>query len=223
MQPVRIINFHGIGEPERALEPGEAPYWIGVDRFRAILDRIVAHPDRGMLAITFDDSNLSDLVIAAPELERRSLSAEFFVLTGRIGMPGSLSASDIRELLRRGMRIGSHGVDHRAWSDASEAELDHELTASRAALEAICERPVRSAAIPFGRYNARVLRGLRKAGYCVAYTSDGGTAGASAFLRPRTSVRSDMGWPSLEAILAGDLPFARRLRRMAAMSVKRIA
>lgn len=217
----RVLNFHGIGAPGRALEPGEADYWISVDRFRDVLDRIARHPDRDRLFITFDDGNISDLAIAAPELERLGLVAEFFVLADRIGKPGSLGVSDILALLSAGMRIGSHGVAHRDWAGLSASELDDELNASRAMLEEVCGEPVRSAAIPFGRYNAAVLAALRKAGYAAAYSSDGGTMDSSAFLRPRTSIRQDTDDPALEAILSGRLSARRRLRRTAAMAVKK--
>ena len=113
---LRVLNFHGIGAPGRTPEPGEADYWIGVDRFHGVLDRIATHANHEQLAITFDDGNISDLVIAAPGLQQRGLKAEFFVLTGRIGKPGSLGAEDIRELMRAGMRIGSHGVAHKDWA-----------------------------------------------------------------------------------------------------------
>lgn len=216
----RILIFHGVGEPGRALEPGEARYWLGVDRFRAALDRIAAHPDRQRLSITFDDGNDSDLLIAAPELQRRGLEAEFFVLSGRIGQAGSLDASQIQDLMQMGMRIGSHGVAHSDWSSLSTHELRDELATSKEALEAICGVPVRSAAIPFGRYNAAVLRALREAGYAVAYSSDGGSATAAAFLHPRTSLRRDTTDSILENILSGTMPPWKRLRRFAGMAAR---
>ena len=55
---MQIINFHGVGRPERVLEPGEGPFWLGPEQFRLLLDRIAGHADRGNLAITFDDSNI---------------------------------------------------------------------------------------------------------------------------------------------------------------------
>jgi peptidoglycan/xylan/chitin deacetylase (PgdA/CDA1 family) len=216
----RIVIFHGVGEPGRVLEPGESRYWLGVDRFRAALDRIAAHPDRQRLSITFDDGNDSDLLIAAPELLRRGLQAEFFVLSGRTGQAGSLDAGQIRELMQMGMRIGSHGVAHSDWSRLSTPELQRELATSKEALEAICGVPVSSAAIPFGRYNAAVLRALKGAGYAVAYSSDGGSAAPAAFLHPRTSLRRDTTDSILENILSGTMPPWKRLRRFAGMTVR---
>lgn len=217
---LRVLNFHGIGTPERVLEAGEADYWIGVDRFCSVLDRIVDHPDRERLFITFDDGNVSDLTIAAPELQRRGLIASFFVVTQRIGKPGSLGETDIRTLMDSGMRIGSHGVGHRDWANLSASELDDELSGSKATLENICGEPVRFAAIPFGRYNAAVLAALRKTGYVAAYSSDGGCMDAAAFVRPRTSIRRQMTDPELERILSGQMHPLRRLRRTIGMSMK---
>jgi peptidoglycan/xylan/chitin deacetylase (PgdA/CDA1 family) len=218
---LRVLNFHGIGVPGRTLEPGEADYWIGADRFRDALDRVASHPDRERLSVTFDDGNISDLLIATPELQRRGLTAAFFVLTGRIGKPGSLGADDIRALISAGMRVGSHGAAHSDWASLSAKELGDEVTLSKAVLEGICGEPVRSAAIPFGRYNAAVLAALRKAGYTAAYSSDGGSMKPSAFLRPRTSIRRDTTDVALEGILSGRASAWKRLRRTAAMSIKK--
>lgn len=216
----RILNFHGIGTPQRELEPGEADYWLSTERFCAILDRIAAHPDRARLSITFDDSNQSDLLIAAPELLKRDLQAEFFVLTGRIGEAGSLDAAQIRDLMQMGMGIGSHGVAHRDWSGLPAGDLRQELDGSKARLEEICSGPIRTAAIPFGRYNATVLRALRSAGYRAAYSSDGGIARPSAFLNPRSSLRRDTTDQALEALMSGHMSPWRRLRRFAGMTAR---
>jgi peptidoglycan/xylan/chitin deacetylase (PgdA/CDA1 family) len=218
---LRVLNFHGIGTPERTLEPGEAAYWIGVDRFCEILDRIAGSPDRERIAITFDDGNTSDVTVAVPELRRRSLSAEFFVLTGRIGSAGSLDRDDIEGLIGMGMRVGSHGVAHRDWTTLSAKELSDEVISSKAVLESICRAPVRSAAIPFGRYNATILAALKTSGYAVAYSSDGGNMDRSAFLRPRTSIRRDTSEAALEQMLSGTMPTWRRLRRTAAIAIKK--
>jgi peptidoglycan/xylan/chitin deacetylase (PgdA/CDA1 family) len=223
MSDRRILTFHGIGTPERELEPGEAPFWITFEHFTAILDRVAAHAERDKLEITFDDGNASDIEIAKPELLRRGLSATFFVLAGRIGQRGSLTRGDIVTLAAAGMRIGSHGIAHRDWTALTTAELQFELARSKRALEDICQRPIDTAAIPFGRYNAAVLRGLRAAGYQVACSSDRGRARPDAFLRPRTSVRSDTAEGALNQILAGRLTSFRSLRRHAAMALKRFS
>ncbi|MDI7860732.1 polysaccharide deacetylase family protein [Rhizobiaceae bacterium n13] len=216
----RILNFHGIGTPRRALEPGEADFWLREERFLLILDKIANHPDRDRLSITFDDGNTSDLSIAAPALLDRGLRAEFFVLTGRIGETGSLDSDDIRALMQMGMSIGSHGVAHRDWSTLPTIDLQYELTASKATLEEICKITIGSAAIPFGRYNAAVLKALRSAGYSTAYSSDGGSAEPLTYLRPRSSLRHSTTDDALENVVSGRMPPLKRLRRFAGMSAR---
>lgn len=216
-----ILTFHGIGEPARPLEPGEQPYWISPQQYRSILDRIARHPDPGAIGITFDDGNLSDIEIAAPELVRRGLSAQFFVLAGRIGEPGSLSVADIRALKQSGMSIGSHGMDHVDWSRLGRGELERELRDSRYILEDITAAAVMAAAIPFGRYNAAVLKALRAAGYSEAYSSDGGSTASGRFPQSRTSVTASMTPATIADLLDGNENFTCRLRRKFSMIVKR--
>lgn len=219
-QQIGII-FHGIGKPGRTLDASEAPYWISEDRFVAVLDRLMARPDRHRFRLSFDDGNVSDHDTALPHLLARGLSADFFVLTGRIGQAGSLSEPQIRALRDAGMGIGSHGVGHVRWSDLAADALARELKDSRRSLEAVTGDKVDTAGIPFGAYNARVLKGLRDAGYKTAYSSDRGLMTQDGFLRPRTSVRSDMDDAELSNILAGRMPTGQRLRRAIGMARRR--
>lgn len=217
---MQIINFHGIGLPKRNLEAGEARFWIGESRFRAIIDRIAERADADAISITFDDGNISDLAIAVSELQSRQLNARFFVLAGRVGQAGSLGRTDIRDLVAAGMKIGSHGINHLDWTSLSPGELSEELRSSKAIIEDIAGVPVSEAAIPFGRYNAAVLGALRSAGYLTAFSSDGGSAQQGAFLMPRTSVASDMSDGAIDDILSGRMPMAKRLRRWAGIIAK---
>ncbi len=217
---MRIVNFHGIGAAQRVLERGEARYWLDEGRFRDMLDRIAAHAERGLLRLTFDDGNISDLAIAAPEVKGRGMRATFFVLAGRIGQPSSLSGADIRELLAMGMEIGNHGFDHVDWTSLSPRRLEQQLRCSRAAIEDVAGAAVRVAAMPFGRYNAAVIRALSAAGYAEVYSSDGGSAAPAAFVKPRKTVVADMSDMEVDAMLAGRLPWPRRARRWVSMTVK---
>ncbi|WP_425082419.1 polysaccharide deacetylase family protein [Ruegeria arenilitoris] len=221
MTPTIGINFHGIGDPKRNLEPGEAPYWITHAQFENVLDRIAASPDPTAYVITFDDGNQSDHDIALPALVARGLTARYFVLTGRIGHPGSLNTKHIRALQEAGMTIGSHGIAHVAWPTLADDALTRELCDSRSQLEDICNQPVTEAGIPFGRYDARVMRALRAAHYTAVWSSDGGRMKQDAFLRPRTSLRGDMSEAMIDSVLAGQMSLRRRLRRTLGMMRRR--
>lgn len=207
------LIFHGIGAPHRVLEPGEAPYWLTEAQFLAILDRIAADPDPGRFRISFDDGNVSDHDIALPALRARGLRADFFVLTGRLDQPGSLSRAQVLALQAQGMMIGSHGIGHRRLPDLSDALLAQELSQSRAALEDLCGRPVTGIGIPFGAYDRRVLSAIRRAGYLAAWSSDRGPMRPGDFPGPRTSFTGAMDQAAVTAILAGGMPLGQRLRR----------
>jgi peptidoglycan/xylan/chitin deacetylase (PgdA/CDA1 family) len=212
------ITFHGIGEPDRPLEPGEAEVWVTRSRFVSLLD---VAADRANLRVTFDDGNASDIEEALPALRERGIRATFFVVAGRLGEPGFLDASGVRELAAAGMEIGCHGMRHRRWRGLEEPALHEELVQAKARLEEIVERPVTEAACPFGAYDRTVLRALRRAGYCHVYTSDRGTARPADFLQARNSVGCREEPHLIERIEALESPAHRALRRRAKLAVKR--
>lgn len=215
----RAINltFHGIGEPERPLDAGEADAWVSRERFLSLLDAVAGRDD---VRITFDDGNASDIEHALPALTERGLTATFLVVAGRLEQPRFLDASDVRELAAAGMGIGCHGMRHRPWRGLGERALHEELTQSKAMLEEVVERPVTEAACPFGAYDRRVLRTLRSAGYRRVYTSDRGTCSPGDFVQTRNSVRPTDEADLLRRIEALESPPHRAVRR-AKLAVKR--
>jgi peptidoglycan/xylan/chitin deacetylase (PgdA/CDA1 family) len=218
-----VLNFHGLGRPGRPLEPGEARYWVAAEMLIETLTLAVRHKDRVQTTFTFDDGNLSDIDIAAPALAQHGLHATFFVLADRIGMPGSLGPAEMRALVKAGHCIGSHGAAHVDWKIADAATLAHEVgQTTRAAIADAAGHPVTAAAIPFGRYNAAVLKALAQHGYDRAYSSDGGGWRAGQFPISRTSPRTDMTMADIESILLGHESARARLRRVLARTVKRL-
>lgn len=212
------VCFHGVGEPKRELEPGEAVYWVGTGQFLRILDEVAQWP---AVRLSFDDSNASDIEIALPALQQRGLVADFFVIAGRLDTPGSLGEAEVVELDRAGMTIGSHGMHHVSWRGMSGAICEAELGAARDRLAAVVGKPVRTAACPRGQYDRRALQALRRHGYRRVFTSDRRPAREDRWLQPRYSVRSHDTVETMRAeVLASPGP-ARRLRGSAVGLVKR--
>lgn len=212
------VTFHGIGDPERRLDPREQVVWVSREHFLSLLDCITGRDD---VAITFDDGNASDLEHALPALLERGLSATFFVVAGRLGTPCFLDERGLRELAAAGMEIGCHGMRHRPWRGLDEQALHEELVEAKTILERAIGCPVTRAACPFGSYDRRVLRGLRRSGYKHVYTSDRGTARVCDFLQARNSVgpRDEPGL--LERFAALDSPTRKALGRRAKQAMKR--
>lgn len=212
------LCFHGIGEPGRDLEPGEARYWISRDAYEAILDVLVGRPG---VRISFDDGNLSDITIGLPGLLERGLSATFFVLAGRLGSPGSLDRADVAHLGTAGMQIGTHGMDHVSWRGLDPSGVRRELMEARAQIAMAAGARVEEAALPRGQYDRTTLRHLHRLGYRAVHTSDRTHATPGTWLQPRFSVTASDDAASVRALLAPQ-PVTRRVERRAAGLVKRL-
>ena len=182
---VRELLFHGIGTPQRALEPGERDVWVQQAELTEILDLVRGQDVR----ISVDDGNRSDVDIMLPALVERGLTATFFPIAGRIDTTGSLSAEAIRELRDAGMAIGSHGLRHRPWRRLDTTAISEELIQAREILEDTVQLPIVEAACPRGAYDRRALKALRRLGYRRVFTSDRGPSRESSWVRARDSVR----------------------------------
>jgi peptidoglycan/xylan/chitin deacetylase (PgdA/CDA1 family) len=217
----RVINicFHGIGVPNRDLEPGEDEYWVDTDTFPRVLDEISGWPSA---RISFDDGNASDVQIGLPALVQRGLVAQFFVLAGRLGTPGSLDEDDVRELRHHGMTVGTHGMNHSPWRHMSPLMRDIELVEARRKIAEIAGYPVDEAACPLGWYDRQLLADMRRLGYTQVYTSDRRQARPESWLQPRFSVRRTDTPASLRAETLARPGIGRLLRQTAVSSVKRL-
>jgi peptidoglycan/xylan/chitin deacetylase (PgdA/CDA1 family) len=219
--PTSIVNLtvHGIGTPVRELDPGEDRAWVSEAQFEEVLDAVAGRPD---VRVTFDDGNASDVEIALPHLLKRRLTGQFFLPAGLIGMPGRLDRDGVRELLRAGMTLGSHGWAHCDWRRLAPEQQHEELIGAPRMLEELAGRPVSEVALPMGSYDRHVLRRLRTANVTRVYTSDGGRARPDAWLQARTSLRSNIDSAWIARVIDGVPSLPRRARQIAARTVKRL-
>ncbi len=186
--PERVFNlcFHGIGEPPRDISPGEAEYWLDIDRFYAILDALHGRAD---IRLSFDDGNGSDVLLAMPALLERNLDATFFLVADRLGKLGFVDREGVSSLVANGFSIGCHGMIHQPWRGLSADELNAELVTARDVLADAAGVAITEAAFPFGAYDRHALAAVRGAGYERAFTSDGGSATPDAWVQTRVLAR----------------------------------
>ncbi|MGA2128936.1 MAG: polysaccharide deacetylase family protein [Xanthobacteraceae bacterium] len=217
-----ILHFHGVGPVPDRIAPTEVGYWCDERRFASILDMICSLAREISIELTFDDGNMSDAVIALPALAQRGLTAAFFVCAGRIGLPGYLDGSALNELASSGMTIGSHGWSHVDWRRVDDATLDVEINAARAKIADLVGRTVDAVAVPFGSYDRRVVRRLRRSNIGTVFTSDGGRAPLSGWLLPRDVFRTS--WDdhnTLVDLATRPLSARARMRRHIVHAIKR--
>ncbi|MCK7615561.1 polysaccharide deacetylase family protein [Roseibium sediminicola] len=186
----QFLTFHGIGTPAVAIASDEQRFFVSAETYRRTIGRLGELEQRHSvrLEVTFDDGNLSDFTIGLPALVEAGRSGRFFVLAGRIGTKGYLSADQMRQILAAGSTIGSHGHDHVDWRKLDAVGIQHELVDARRRIEDTVGTAVTEAAIPFGAFDRRVLHLLRTAGYSRIYTSTSGLAYDQAWFCPRWSV-----------------------------------
>jgi hypothetical protein len=122
--------------------------------------------------ITFDDGGSSN-VYAADELKRRGWKGYFFVVTGRIGTPGFLTADDIRHLRDSGHVVGSHSHSHPdIFRDLSPKAMDEEWRSSCGALSALLGAPCEVASVPGGDVSVQVFESAARCGIRHLFTSE---------------------------------------------------
>ena len=139
--------------------------------------------DRPNVAVTFDDAFRSVREHALPALRTHGVPATIYVPTGWMGrQPGwrmetsgdrdetVMTAEELCGLPGDLIDFGSHTVSHPHLTKLSQAEVDEQFTASRAALEALFKRPIDTLAFPYGDHDARVVERARAAGYRFVYT-----------------------------------------------------
>lgn len=187
-------------------------------RFRLLpldsaLAQAASRDERPPAALTFDDAYGNFAEIVWPILRERRIPAILYVPIGfvRGDSPAPIrgtrlracSWSELRELAREGLEIGSHGVDHLNLRRASTTNLTRELTESRATLERELGVKVRSFCYPQAKYDSRAA--LAVAQYYDNAVVAGGRryTGGDRHRVPRFPVRRDE--PDFEALIGARL------------------
>jgi peptidoglycan/xylan/chitin deacetylase (PgdA/CDA1 family) len=157
-----------LAEFEQQLAALSAEGWLLLGLTQA-LSVLSAGRARRVVAVTFDDGFL-DLFNAYEVLQRLGARATAYIPTGNVGSRGSaggarLDWSQLAELARGGIEIGSHSVSHRPLDVLAPADVRRELVVSRQELVDRLGVPVHSFCYPHGYSSGRVQRAVRDAGY----------------------------------------------------------
>ncbi|MBX3441526.1 MAG: polysaccharide deacetylase family protein [Planctomyces sp.] len=122
--------------------------------------------------VTFDDGWAGSVDEAGPVLEQHGARGVLFVTTGLIGHPLFLSPGALRRLPMERYEIGGHTVSHPFLAELDDREIQRELQQSKATLEDILGREIRSLSVPNGSIDGRVRRIAGELGYRAIYTSE---------------------------------------------------
>ena len=195
MRPVPILMYHVIGRP-----PAGAPFpqlfvspgvfraqigWLQRHGFTAVtLDRVIAAwagratlPARPVV-LSFDDGYLGDATVARPVLAHRRWPGVLNLIVSRMrpGDGAGLTRGMVRSLIVHGWEVDSHTIAHPDLTTLSPGLAARQVERSRVLLRRMFHVPVEGFCYPAGRYDALVLRDVRRAGYRFATTELPGAA-----------------------------------------------
>jgi hypothetical protein len=117
-----------------------------------------------IVTTSWDDDSASGLKIAEL-LSARGLSGTFYVPTGRLGEVSTFTRGDLQALSANGFEIGGHTVSHRILTKLEPSELTREVVDCKQVLQEVVGREVTTFCYPRGRFDARVVREVERAGY----------------------------------------------------------
>jgi peptidoglycan/xylan/chitin deacetylase (PgdA/CDA1 family) len=241
---ITYLMYHELeisGRPLCNSEPGYARYVLHEIEFREQIDFLKAKGYQGLsvgsalafperpntstnaatnICITFDDGSETDLLAAAPILHQAGFGATFYITAGWLGKPGHLSALQLKELSAQGFEIGCHSMTHPMLTDLDEAGLQREIVDAKSQLEQIVGQPAEHFSCPGGRYDDRVVRISRAAGYKTVATSriHTNSPDADLFALGRVAILRGTPIKDFAAICSGDA-----LRRLHAQGTLRDA
>jgi peptidoglycan/xylan/chitin deacetylase (PgdA/CDA1 family) len=195
--------------------------------------------ERGrLLHVTFDDA-FWNVFKVLPILEQLAVPATVFACPyyadgGRaLDVPELAESSrldfehgrtmnwdQLRELVDRGVEVGSHSLTHAHLTQLSSFELERELSESRHRLEDELGRSCRFLAYPYGEEDSRVKAAARTAGYEAAFALEARESPIDVYAVPRVAIWRNDG---LVRMTLKTLPTARRsVRKVRAFSVTRL-
>jgi len=139
--------------------------------FGDLLDSRLLDKNGKYVIISFDDGNYSDYAAALPILKRYGMKATFFITVNRVGSPGYVDWTHLREMAKENMSIQSHSFNHVFLSDLDNKALMHELQESKQQLQKELSLPVDFISLPGGFCSRNVLRAAQEIGYKGVATS----------------------------------------------------
>jgi peptidoglycan-N-acetylglucosamine deacetylase len=120
---------------------------------------------------SWDDGHPNDLKLA-DLLHSCHLPATFYVIpNSKYKGRKTLSDNDLRSLRSAGFEIGGHSVSHPKLPKLNSTQIAREVRECKQVLEQALGENVSMFCYPFGRFDARVVREVREAGYRGARTT----------------------------------------------------
>jgi peptidoglycan/xylan/chitin deacetylase (PgdA/CDA1 family) len=134
---------------------------------------------RHPVVLSFDDGYLSQGKDAGAILAAHRWPGVLNLAWHNLGVPGGITRSRIRTMVRSGWEIDAHSLTHPDLTTIGAAQLRTEVAGSRRAIQDAFGVPVAAFCYPAGKYDAAVEAAVKAAGYRAATTELDGAAAPS--------------------------------------------
>ncbi|MVN22942.1 polysaccharide deacetylase family protein [Mucilaginibacter sp. HMF7410] len=138
------------------------------DQLYQYLNTGAALPTKPIM-LTFDDTNLPQYTLAAPEMKKYGFKGVFFIMTVSLGRPHYMSKAQVKELSDAGHVIGSHTWDHHNFKKYQGQDWVTQIEKPTKTLETITGKSIKYFAYPFGLWNEQGIPELKKRGFIAAF------------------------------------------------------
>jgi putative peptidoglycan lipid II flippase len=206
-----VLMYHSIAQIDRDLNRvcvsperfAQQLDWLHRNGLRGVSIReLYQAKERGaasrLVGLTFDDGYRDFLTSALPILERYGFTATLFIVAGLLGGENDwdkegprlplLDKDELREVMARGIEIGSHGLSHVRLAGMDHATLTREVQDSRELLSVLLGEAVDGFCYPYGSLDGPAVRAVQEAGYAYGCGVKVPSAAVSRFSLPRTHV-----------------------------------
>ena len=119
--------------------------------------------------LSFDDTDLEQFTVAAPEMKQHGFKGVFFIMTVSLGRPNYMNKEQVKQLAGEGHTIGSHTWDHHNVKKYEGEDWVTQIEKPSRQLEAITGKPINYFAFPFGLWNEAAIPELKKRGMKAAF------------------------------------------------------
>ncbi len=188
---VPILMYHYVGAIPPDADKYRVDLTVSLDAFETQMDYLAIngyHPIRVSdlanhllngdplpekpIILTFDDGYTDIYANVFPVLRNKKSPATFFVITEFVDENrwGYVNWAQLAEMVKAGMEIGSHTLDHPDLFRKPRALQNKEIAGSKTMIETNLPVTVVSFSYPAGNYDATTLAVLRAAGYLAAVT-----------------------------------------------------
>jgi peptidoglycan/xylan/chitin deacetylase (PgdA/CDA1 family) len=121
------------------------------------------------IMLTFDDTDLDQYTVAAPEMKKYGFKGVFFIMTVSLGRPNYMSRAQVKSLSDEGHVIGSHTWDHQNVKKYQGDDWVTQIEKPTKTLKEITGKDIKYFAYPFGLWNPEAIPELKKRGFDGAF------------------------------------------------------